>query len=104
MDKYRFTNKAIQDLEDIWNYTVETWSERQADLYYQMLISFCNDIADNPLLGKSYEDITKGLYGIRANRHVIFYTVIAEGKIEVVRILHGRMDLKRRIRERIRNP
>ena len=27
MAKYGFTNKAVQDLEDIWYYTVETWSE-----------------------------------------------------------------------------
>ena len=36
MTKYQITNKAIIDLEDIWNYTFETWSERQADLYYEM--------------------------------------------------------------------
>ena len=47
MAKYRFTNKAVDDLSNIWNYTVETWSERQADLYYEMLIGFCQAFADN---------------------------------------------------------
>jgi toxin ParE1/3/4 len=30
---YRISEKAIQDLDDIWLYTFETWSEIQADKY-----------------------------------------------------------------------
>lgn len=99
MGNYRFTNKAVEDLSDIWNYTVETWSERQADLYYEMLIVTCQEIADNPACGKRYEEITNKLYGFRANKHVIFYRLIAQEEIEIVRILHGSMDLKSRIHE-----
>ena len=99
MAKYRITNKAIIDLEDIWNYTVETWSEKQADLYYEMLISCCQHIADNPACGKNYDKITEDLYGFMANKHIIFYRVVSQGEIEIIRILHGRMDLKNRICE-----
>jgi len=41
MTKYFFSNKAIEDLSAIWNYTIETWSEEQADKYYNMLLAFC---------------------------------------------------------------
>lgn len=99
MAKFRFTNKAVKDLSDIWNYTLEAWSEKQADLYYEMLIGFCRDVANNPALGKNYEDIAEGLYGFIANRHIIFYRVITNDEIEVVRVLHGSMDLKNRIGE-----
>ncbi|GHV03090.1 toxin ParE1 [Bacteroidia bacterium] len=99
MAKYRFTNKAVEDLSDIWNYTVETWSERQADLYYEMIICTCQDIADNPSSGRSYEEIAEDIYGLRAGKHVIFYRIISPDTIEVIRILHSCMDLKNRIRE-----
>lgn len=33
MDEIRFTRKAVEDLSDIWNYTADMWSERQADTY-----------------------------------------------------------------------
>nr|MBR2109993.1 type II toxin-antitoxin system RelE/ParE family toxin [Alistipes sp.] len=33
MAKYHLTNKAVEDLSNIWEYTVDTWSERQADDY-----------------------------------------------------------------------
>ena len=31
MAKYHLTNKALEDLTNIWEYRVDTWSERQAD-------------------------------------------------------------------------
>lgn len=42
MANYVLTNEAIRDLSNIWNYTFETWSERQADIYYSMLIKHFN--------------------------------------------------------------
>ncbi|MCD6556837.1 MAG: type II toxin-antitoxin system RelE/ParE family toxin, partial [Bacteroidales bacterium] len=63
MAKYVLTNKAVTDLSKIWNYTVDTWSENQADKYYQMFIDAFQRIADNPNLGKNYENITTRLFG-----------------------------------------
>jgi toxin ParE1/3/4 len=34
MAKIVFTNKAKEDLQEIWEYTYKTWSEKQADKYY----------------------------------------------------------------------
>ena len=99
MAKYEMTNKAVADLNSIWNYTVETWSESQADKYYDMLIDFCQVIADNPELGKNYDGIKSDLYGIKANRHIIFYRKRIDRSIEITRILHGQMDLENRIIE-----
>ena len=31
MKQYHLTNKAIEDLNEIWLYSVETWSEKQSD-------------------------------------------------------------------------
>lgn len=57
MAKYILTNKAVKDLSDIWNYTFDSWSEAQADIYYKMLIEVCIKIAENPDIGKHYEGI-----------------------------------------------
>ena len=97
MVKYKLTNKAVEDLARIWDYTLEKWSEKQADKYYKMLIANCEEIAKDPNLGKTYDGITEKLLGLRANRHVIFYRTIEENYVEITRILHGRMDLKKRI-------
>lgn len=99
MAKYKLTNKAVADLSKIWEYTFEVWSEKQADKYYDELISDCVDIAENPNLGKNYEGISNHLFGIKTNRHIIFYRSLSENHVEITRILHEIMDLKKRIAE-----
>lgn len=99
MAEFKLTNKAVEDLSNIWDYTFETWSENQADKYYEMLISNCQAIADNPHKGKKYDGITEHLRGIKTNRHIIFYRTLNENYVEITRILHERMDLKKKITE-----
>ena len=99
MAKYSLTKKATKDLAEIWNYTVDTWSEYQADKYYFMLLDSCQDIADRKVKGKQYEGIYASLLGIKAGKHIIFYRHVKDDVVEIARILHERMDLKRRIRE-----
>ena len=99
MAEFQLTNKAVEDLNGIWNYTFDKWSEKQADRYYEMLLNSCQDIANDPSLGKNYDGITPDLFGLKANRHIIFYRKLNHKPIEITRILHGRMDLKNRIVE-----
>ena len=73
MANYKLTNKAVEDLSKIWEYTLKAWSEKQADYYYNSLIISCQEIAENPNLGKYYEGISKKLLGFQANPHLVFY-------------------------------
>jgi toxin ParE1/3/4 len=99
MAKYNLTNKAVEDLTIIWEYTFDKWSEKQADKYYELLLVSCQDIANNPDLGKNYTGVKNELFGLKTNRHIIFYRKLANEPIEITRILHERMDLKNRINE-----
>jgi len=98
-NKYILTNKAVEDLSGIWNYTFETWSETQADKYYFMLLDTCQDLADENAKGKQYPEIHSDVFGIRAGQHIIFYRRVKQDTIEIIRILHSRMDLSNRIKE-----
>jgi toxin ParE1/3/4 len=99
MTKYVISNKAVEDLSEIWIYTCRTWSENQADKYYELLLDFCNELSENPKIGKHYDGIDKTIYGYRASHHIIFYRMIHENDIEILRFLHESMDLKNRIRK-----
>ncbi|MEO6348038.1 MAG: type II toxin-antitoxin system RelE/ParE family toxin, partial [Aquaticitalea sp.] len=37
MAEYKLTNKVVENLSKIWNYTFEVWAENQADKYYDEL-------------------------------------------------------------------
>ena len=97
MAKLSLRQRAIDDLNEIWKYTAEKWSEKQADKYYAMLALACRQLAENPGARKSYERISEKLLGLRIGRHIIFYQEISGNEIEIIRILHARMDLKSRL-------
>ena len=99
MAAYKLTNKAVDDLNQIWEYTIYKWSERQADSYYNLLLESCQNIADNPNLGKNYEGIKREIFGFKTNRHIIFYRKTSDKYVEITRILHESMDLKNRMGE-----
>lgn len=99
MAKVILRQKAIDDLNDIWDYTFEQWSEKQADKYYATLKFACKEIGENPEIGREYPGITNNLFGLKSGKHIIFYHLISDNEIEVLRILHERMDLKNRLTE-----
>lgn len=97
MAKFYLSNKAVEDLNNIWNYTVKAWSEKQAEIYYLLLMDSCQELANKPNQGKSYEIVQKNVLGLKTGEHIIFYQIVSLNEIEVVRILHGMMDLKNHI-------
>jgi len=99
MAKVILRQKAIDDLNDIWYYTFKKWSEQQADKYYATIKIACLRIGENPEVGKEYYGISKNLLGLKSGKHIIFYKSLSESEIEVIRIIHERMDLKNRLSE-----
>ena len=93
---YVISKKAVADLEEIWLYTVEKWSVAQADRYYNLIFDEINFICKNSNSGKSMEHVRKGYRASKVKSHLIFYRV-SNNTIEVIRILHERMDLKNRL-------
>ncbi len=91
MADYFLRPKARQDLEDVWLYTYETWGEEQADSYIYDLDSGFHVLANNPEKGRLCDEIRKGYRKHSIGKHIIFYLLGRKG-IEIVRILHQRMD------------
>ena len=97
MAKLIFRQEAIDDITDIWDYTLKKWSENQADKYYGLIKTACKEIATESAIGRSYNEINISLLGYRVGKHIIFYQNVSNDEIEVIRILHERMDLKNRL-------
>ena len=98
MAKIRLSRKAIADMDGIWNYTFETWSEEQAVIYYRQIYTTIYGLNSIPVfLEKSYDVIMPGLFGFKVGHHIIFYKKGKDGSISVDRILHERMDYPRHL-------
>lgn len=94
---YRISEKAVQDLITIWEYTFRRWSKEQADRYYDLLINEIEFISRNPTSGISFNHIREDYYLVNVKSHLIFYKRLEGEGIEIIRILHQRMDLKKRL-------
>jgi toxin ParE1/3/4 len=92
------SKKAVSDLEEIWLYTFKKWSVEQADRYYNLIFDEINYISRNSNAGKSMEHVRKGYRASKVKSHLIFYRVLND-KIEVIRILHERMDIENRLND-----
>lgn len=96
MNAYRLRPTAEADLAEIWRFTAERWDIAQADIYLGMITRTLSALAATPSLGRACDDIRDGYRRYPAGSHVVFYR-IAPDHIEVVRILHSRMDIRRRL-------
>lgn len=97
---YKISKEAENDLEKIWLYTFEEWSLEQADYYMDLILDEIEYLAKIPQSGKDYNEIRKGYFRSRVKSHFIFYRInLKEEKIEIIRILHERMDIENQFRE-----
>jgi len=91
-----FAPLAEADLAEIWRFSVDQWGEQQADDYIRALVAAAESIAAHSERGSSCDHIRPGYRKLAAGTHVLFYRVAAE-RIEIIRVLHQRMDWGKRL-------
>jgi toxin ParE1/3/4 len=91
-----FLVEAINDLEEIWSYTLETWSLEQADRYHNLIMKEVEYLSLHPGSGKDISELREGYRYAKVKSHLIFYRY-SKTEIEIVRILHESMDFPNRL-------
>lgn len=90
--RYLLSPAAQADLEQIWDYTAGRWGVDQAEEYVRELQYVIERVAANPRIGRSCDDIRRGYRKLSAGSHTLFYRLATDGVVNVVRVLHQRMD------------
>jgi toxin ParE1/3/4 len=83
--------RAQRDIDEIWDYSASIWGVQQAEVYVRQIRRAVEIVAEDPRRGRSCDNIRAGYRKYPAGSHFVFYRVV-EGGIDVVRILHQRMD------------
>ncbi|MDR0321688.1 MAG: type II toxin-antitoxin system RelE/ParE family toxin [Treponema sp.] len=91
---FHLTCKAYEDLKGIAIYTQENWGVSQRAIYLKMMDDAFHEIAENPAHGRKIDDIRAGYYKYKIGKHFIFYRLVSKSDIEIVRILHQKMDIE----------
>ncbi len=94
--KIRFSDDAKEDVQDIADYTLETWGEEQETAYLNSLHEKLAEIAADPERWGNREDLFADCQVASFGRHVIFFSA-QDGLIFISRILHQSMDIPRHI-------
>ena len=96
MATVRLLPRARRDLDDIWDFSLAQWSSAQAEFYLRQFQSAFRLLTDDPKLGRACDEIRAGYRKFPVGSHVIFYRIVGMD-VEIVRILHQRMDVKSNI-------
>jgi toxin ParE1/3/4 len=91
MSRYRLTEQARQDLDEIWLYIAEdnpTAADHFLDILYEKFVL----VAGQPLLGRLRPELAPNLRSLPVGNYVIFYRSTHDG-IELGRVLHGVRDM-----------
>ena len=97
MNRYIIAPSASRDLNDIANYFLNMNVEAGEKLF-QDFNKKCNRLARFPNIGRSYNHIKPLLRGLPLHGYIIFYQVIDE-TVEILRIVNGRQDVERLLRD-----
>ena len=99
MQEYIISEKALEDINNIWIYTAENWSVEQADRYYNLIIDEIEYTVENLNMARDFGEIRKSYKYSKVKSHLIFFKKDKTNEIEVVRVLHERMNIENRLTE-----
>jgi toxin ParE1/3/4 len=84
--------EAKEDLQGIWDY-LSQYSVTAADRIVETIAAAYLSLLDNPLRGRSREELLPGLRSLVVEKYLVFYQI--EGEVIIVaRIIHGARDLE----------
>jgi toxin ParE1/3/4 len=92
VSRYVLSPAARADLEQIWDYTCERWGDDQAEEYVREIQRAMERIVHNPMIGRACDEVRAGYRRHAVGSHALYYRASGD-VIEVVRILHQRMDV-----------
>ncbi|WP_027554689.1 type II toxin-antitoxin system RelE/ParE family toxin [Bradyrhizobium sp. Cp5.3] len=103
--RVRLGAAAEVDFANILKWTTENFGARQSRVYRDTLIQAIGELADGPNVAgsKARDEIMPGVRTLHVARrsrrgsHFLMYRVVPNSTIEIVRILHDRMDLRRHV-------
>lgn len=110
MANYLFFPSADHRQDEIWDYTLQRYGEKQARTYIEGLHEHLERLAAGSLPWKKLPSSLllasqkkTDVYFSRYERHMIFFRVFPDGTLGVLSLLHEAMDIPVRLREDLRN-
>lgn len=99
---YVLTRGAAADLREITRYTVATWGEAQCRAYIADLEAAAQAVVRGEGAFKDMSDLLPGLRMVWSGKHCVFCLPRPGQPALILAILHERMDIVARLKDRLR--
>ena len=101
MSPYKLTAHAREDLKEIARYTLTKWGKEQS-LHYAALLEkrFC-EIAEGTAYSRTFSSRHPQILVSRCEQHYVFYIHAEERPPCIIAVLHKRMDMLMRLKNRL---
>ena len=90
---FKLTVKAKSDLKQIARHTEKRWGKEQRKFYLKEFDNTFHLIAETPSMGVDCDFIKEDYKKFPQGSHILYYKPGVKTKIEIVRILHKRVDV-----------
>ncbi len=97
MSEVVLSPKAKVDLSQLWDYTYGEWGTEQAEKYIREIWAAIEEQSSDLTKSVDISDVRKGYRKVRSGSHVFFFKATKGGNLDVVRILHQKMDFDRHL-------
>jgi len=99
---FSYTRQAENELREILRYTTRKWGPAQARAYARKIEQTATALATGRGVFREWDDLLPGLRVKSAGSHFVFCVARENQPALVLAILHERMDLIERLKERLR--
>jgi toxin ParE1/3/4 len=89
---YRLTNKAADDILDIWAEGAALFGEVQAERYHSGLEAVFRFLSENPKAARMRTEIDPPVRAHPFQSHLVVYEVDANDAVLILRVRHGHED------------
>ena len=84
--------KAEEDLLNIWKY-IACDDSQQADHFLDLIYQKLENLSHTPMMGRARPELHSSMRSFPIGRYIVFYAITNTG-IDVVRMLHGSLDIE----------
>jgi len=106
MSCYRFYPRADQQQDDIWDYTLDTWGEAQAEKYIRDLHQHIEKLCENKMLWRQLPSVFMPplakkipIFFSHYQHHYIFFRKLSNNHLGIMSIIHDSMDVPVKLQE-----
>jgi len=93
MTTFSLTRRAKADLKSIAKYTEKCWGRDQRYIYIKQFDDTFHVLSDTPEIGNNCNYIKENYQKFPQGSHIIYYCIVSQKSIQIIRILHKNMDV-----------